>query len=234
MVRARAIKTNAMPRPTRHRPLHRKQPAAACLVRSLCASFFGRLPGAGAGAVLAQMQQLLPGLGDGGEMTASAERRLGDQIARELYRDTDYIDDLVLVAYVQAIWQRLLAAGGVRGGPRPNSTSASRGAVLLGRDRNINAFALPGGYLGKSPGAGRGRRQPRRAGHGAWPRARRTSRSATSRASWASRAQRHAADDGGLVLGMIAAGKSGSGDVGQAVIKGSQAAVHAEPAEFLA
>jgi len=42
---------------------------------------------------LAQIQQVLPGMGDGGEMTASAERHLGDQIARELYRDTDYIDD---------------------------------------------------------------------------------------------------------------------------------------------
>ncbi|MET0716811.1 MAG: hypothetical protein ABWY34_00240, partial [Pseudoxanthomonas sp.] len=54
--------------------------------------------------------QLLPGMGDGGEMTASAERHLGDRIARELYRDTDYIDDPVLVEYVNDIWQKLLAA----------------------------------------------------------------------------------------------------------------------------
>src|SRR3982750_1209629 len=59
--------------------------------------------------------QQLPGMGDGGEMTATAERHLGDQIARELYRDPDYIDDPVLVDYVQAIWQPLLAAARLRG-----------------------------------------------------------------------------------------------------------------------
>ena len=47
--------------------------------------------------------QLLPGLGDGGEMTASAERHLGDQIAREIYRDPDYLDDPVLLEYVDGI-----------------------------------------------------------------------------------------------------------------------------------
>ena len=40
---------------------------------------------------------LLPTLGDGGEMSSSAERRLGDRIAREIYRDPDYLDDPVLV-----------------------------------------------------------------------------------------------------------------------------------------
>src|SRR6218665_3016687 len=34
----------------------------------------------------------LPPLGDGSERGSSAERRLGDRIIRELYRDPDYID----------------------------------------------------------------------------------------------------------------------------------------------
>ena len=51
----------------------------------------------------------LPNLGDGSDMAASAERRLGDRIARELYRDPDYVDDPVIMEYVQAIWQPLLA-----------------------------------------------------------------------------------------------------------------------------
>jgi predicted Zn-dependent protease len=34
-------------------------------------------------------------MGDGAELTASDERRLGDSIIRELYRDPDYIDDPV-------------------------------------------------------------------------------------------------------------------------------------------
>jgi predicted Zn-dependent protease len=52
----------------------------------------------------------LPTLGDGSEMSSSVERRLGDRIAREIYRDPDYIDDPVLADYVQGIWQPLLAA----------------------------------------------------------------------------------------------------------------------------
>ena len=84
-------------------------------------------------------------MGDGGEMTASAERRLGDQIARELYRDPDYIDDPVLVEYVQDIWQRLLAAARLRGDLTPELDERFAWTVLLGRDRSINAFALPGG-----------------------------------------------------------------------------------------
>lgn len=96
--------------------------------------------------------QLLPGMGDGGEMTASAERHLGDQIAREIYRDTDYIDDPVIVEYVQGIWNRLLAAARVRGELTPELDDRFAWVVMLGRDRDINAFALPGGYLGLNLG----------------------------------------------------------------------------------
>jgi predicted Zn-dependent protease len=52
----------------------------------------------------------LPNLGDGSDMTPGSERTLGDRIARELYRDADYVDDAVLMEYVQGIWQPLLAA----------------------------------------------------------------------------------------------------------------------------
>ena len=50
--------------------------------------------------------------GDGSDLTSSEERRLGDRIIRELYRDPDYIDDPVIGEYVQGIWQPLMAAGG--------------------------------------------------------------------------------------------------------------------------
>src|SRR5665647_1191773 len=52
----------------------------------------------------------LPTLGDTSEMNSSAERKLGESIARELYRDPDYLDDPVLDEYVLGIWKRLLAA----------------------------------------------------------------------------------------------------------------------------
>lgn len=90
----------------------------------------------------------LPLLGDGSDMSASAERRLGDRIVRELYRDPDFIDDPVLGDYVQGIWQPLLASARVRGDLTPELDERFAWRIVLGRDRSVNAFALPGGYFG--------------------------------------------------------------------------------------
>ena len=90
----------------------------------------------------------LPNLGDGTDMTPNVERRLGDRIARELYRDPDYVDDAVMMEYVQGIWQPLLAAARVRGELQPELDEAYAWEILLGRDRSVNAFALPGAYFG--------------------------------------------------------------------------------------
>ena len=90
----------------------------------------------------------LPNLGDGTDMTPNMERRLGDRIARELYRDPDYVDDAVLMEYVQGIWQPLLAAARQRGELPPEQDEAYAWEIMLGRDRSVNAFALPGAYFG--------------------------------------------------------------------------------------
>lgn len=90
----------------------------------------------------------LPALGDGAEMTTSAERQLGERVARELYRDPDYVDDPILTDYVQSIWQPLLAAARLRGELPADLDERFAWEILLGRDRTLNAFALPGGYLG--------------------------------------------------------------------------------------
>ncbi|MFT3718323.1 M48 family metalloprotease [Pseudorhodoferax sp.] len=92
--------------------------------------------------------QGLPSLGDGNSMTTAAERRLGERIARELYRDPDYIEDAVLEDYVRSIWQPLLAAAKARGELTGELDERFAWEILMGRDRSINAFALPGGYLG--------------------------------------------------------------------------------------
>jgi len=116
------------------------------MLQALAASILIALPlalPAPAGA-----QASLPTLGDGGELTTSAERRLGDGIIRQLYRDPDYLDDPVLMEYVQALWQSLLAAARERGELSPELDERFAWEVLLGRDRTVNAFALPGGYLG--------------------------------------------------------------------------------------
>ncbi|MEO6854995.1 MAG: M48 family metalloprotease [Rhodoferax sp.] len=108
--------------------------------------------GLGPQAALAQARATpaaqLPSLGDGSSMTTSAERRLGERIAREIYRDPDYIDDPVLVEYVQSIWQPLLNAARQRGELTEELDQRFAWEVLMGADRTINAFALPGGYLG--------------------------------------------------------------------------------------
>ena len=170
----------------------------------------------------AQMQQILPGLGDGGEMTASAERTLGDQIARELYRDTDYVDDPVIAAYVQEIWQRLLAAARTRGELTPELDERFAWTILLGRDRNINAFALPGGYLGLNLGlvAAVGSRDELATvlGHELSHVTQRHISRIMSK-----QGKQMPLMIAGLILGMIAASKSRNGDAGQAVIMGSQA-----------
>ena len=81
-------------------------------------------------------------------MTTSAERRMGDRIAREIYRDPDYIDDPVLAEYVQGIWQPLLAAARARGDLTPELDERFVWEIMMGKDRSVNAFALPGGYFG--------------------------------------------------------------------------------------
>jgi predicted Zn-dependent protease len=90
----------------------------------------------------------LPNLGDGTDMTPAAERRLGNRIAKELYRDPDYIDDPIVGDYVDGLWQPLLAAARLRGELPVTLDDAYAWRILLGRDRTVNAFALPGAYFG--------------------------------------------------------------------------------------
>lgn len=90
----------------------------------------------------------LPNLGDGSDLTPSAERHLGDRIARMLYQDTDYIDDPVIMDYVQGIWQPLMTAARERGELPSDMDAAYAWEILLSKDRTVNAFALPGAYFG--------------------------------------------------------------------------------------
>jgi len=160
-------------------------------------------------------------MGDG-EMTTSAERHLGDQIARELYKDPDYIDDPVVGEYVGDIWQRLLAAARTRGEITSELDERFAWTILLGRDRTVNAFALPGGYMGLNLGlvAVVGSRDELATvlGH-----------------EMSHITQRHISRImakqnkqmplmlAAMVLGMIAASKSRNSDAGQAMVVGGQA-----------
>lgn len=108
-------------------------------------------PAAPGGALVAGA---LPGLGDVQGMSIAAERRLGDSIARDIYRDPDYLDDPVLGDYLQAIWQPLLAAAQARGDVPAELSERLAWELMISRDRRVNAFALPGGYLGVHLGLG--------------------------------------------------------------------------------
>lgn len=85
-------------------------------------------------------------------MTALEERKLGDAIIGELYRDPAYLDDPVLGEYVDGIWRALLAGARARGELPPELDERYAWVVLLGREPTINAFALPGGYFGLHTG----------------------------------------------------------------------------------
>ena len=91
----------------------------------------------------------LPTLGDGASsLTAGEERRLGDSIVKELYRDPDYLDDPVLQEYVEGIWLHLQDAARKNGELSQELEERFAWTLLLGKDRQVNAFALPGGYMG--------------------------------------------------------------------------------------
>ena len=89
-----------------------------------------------------------PSFGDDGDLTLGAERRMGDSIAREILRDPDYIDDPLLEEYVEGIWQSLLSTARAKGELSPEMYERFAWRVMMGRDRSVNAFALPGGYFG--------------------------------------------------------------------------------------
>jgi predicted Zn-dependent protease len=97
---------------------------------------------------LVSSQSSLPQLGDGQEMSVAAERQLGQRIAREIYRDPDYLDDPLIADYLQRIWQPLLQTARTRGDITPQLAERFAWEVVLARDRTVNAFALPGGYMG--------------------------------------------------------------------------------------
>ena len=94
------------------------------------------------------LAQSSPSLGESVSLSPAAERRLGDRIVRDLYRDPDYLDDPVVADYLQGIWQPLLASAKARGELMPELEQAFAWRLLLARDRTVNAFALPGGYFG--------------------------------------------------------------------------------------
>ena len=116
------------------------------LLASLCAASLAwpaALPAVAAG-------NQLPALGDTAseDFGIGSERKLGDQIMREIRRDPDYSDDPVLLEYLQGIFQPLVVAARQRGEIGSDIDQRFAWEPFLVRDRSVNAFALPGGFVG--------------------------------------------------------------------------------------
>ncbi|HRH05700.1 MAG TPA: M48 family metalloprotease, partial [Burkholderiaceae bacterium] len=73
---------------------------------------------------------------------------MGNVAAKQILRDPDYIDDPLLMSYVDDIWYRLIEAARQRGDISPEMYQQFAWRVMMGKDRSVNAFALPGGYFG--------------------------------------------------------------------------------------
>ena len=87
----------------------------------------------------------LPDLGDSAQSSFSSvdERRLGDEIMREVRADRSYFDDAEATDYIKALGRRLATRGA--------QTRQDLDFFLM-EDSQINAFALPGGHIGVHTG----------------------------------------------------------------------------------
>src|SRR3954464_14641281 len=87
----------------------------------------------------------LPDLGDASQasFTVSDERRLGEEIMREVRADRSYYDDAEATDYMNALGNRLISRG---------TDTRQELEFFLMQERSINAFALPGGYVGVHTG----------------------------------------------------------------------------------
>jgi len=93
----------------------------------------------------AQMTSQLPDLGDAGasDLTPATERKIGEQVMRDLRRDPAFLDDPEVNEYLNALGSRLVA----------RAPGARQDFEFFGiRDSSINAFALPGGFVGVHTG----------------------------------------------------------------------------------
>lgn len=87
------------------------------------------------------LAQALPELGDASATAISPadERRLGESIMRDIRRDPAYLDDAEVTDYVSNLGARLTAR---------SSSARQEFDFFVVRDPQINAFALPGGFIG--------------------------------------------------------------------------------------
>lgn len=90
--------------------------------------------------------QTLPELGDtsGALLSPSLERRIGEQAMREIrLREPNFLDDPELTEYVNEVGRRIVTA---------TFDAQQDFEFFLVRDNTVNAFAMPGGFVGVHTG----------------------------------------------------------------------------------
>jgi predicted Zn-dependent protease len=98
----------------------------------------------------AQAQVRLPSLGESAsdDLSVGAERRIGDSIMREARRDPEFLDDPVLQAYLESLFAPLVLAARQMGNIDAETDRVFAWEPFLLKDRSVNAFAMPGGFVG--------------------------------------------------------------------------------------
>jgi predicted Zn-dependent protease len=91
------------------------------------------------------LSQTLPDLGDvsQADVTPRDERRIGESIMREIRADPAFLDDPEATDYLNNLGYKLVAA---------SADSRQAFEFFLIREASINAFALPGGFIGVHTG----------------------------------------------------------------------------------
>ena len=170
--------------------------------------------------------QRLPSLGepDSGDISEGTERRVGEYVMRQIRRDPAYLDDPLLLSYAQALWNPLVRVARARGEIVAETDQAFAWETFLLRDKSINAFALPGGFVGIHLGLiAQAATTDELAAVLAHELTHVTQRH-IARSNSSARRQ-SALGLAGMLLGLLAAARSGSPDLAQATIMGSQAAM---------
>ncbi|TDP73077.1 M48 family metalloprotease [Roseateles toxinivorans] len=207
--------------------LPRRRPSFVVLVRKRALASAAALllcPAAGIYAPPALAQINLPSLGDSVSegLGVGTERRIGDQIMREIRVDPDYLDDPLLLEYIQQLWAPLMAAARQNGHIVPETNERFAWEIFLVRDRNVNAFALPGGFVGVHLGLiAMTTSRDELASVMAHELSHVTQRHVARRIASDSRQSMMAL--AGMLVGLLAAARSSSPDAANAVLVGSQA-----------
>lgn len=95
---------------------------------------------------------VLPDMGDpgGDALSRIDERKYGEMIMRQIRPDVDYSNDWPIYDYLNQMERRLLQAAKKLqlGGANEQGSGAYNFEVFAVKDSTINAFALPGGFIG--------------------------------------------------------------------------------------